>query len=128
MIKIRPYRKRQDTKLLDLLLSEGSEWAEYTAPNKRDLYLLNCEKSFTYLLYEDEEVIGYIRALEDYSYYMYVCDLLVRKDKRGQGYGKLLMDHIQKEFPNLTVLVMSDVDEYYTKLGYQKIGSIFEVK
>ncbi len=128
MIKIRPYRKRQDTKLLDLLLSEGHEWAEYTAPDKKDLYLLNCEKSFTYLLYEDEEVIGYIRALEDYSYYMYVCDLLVRKDKRGQGYGKLLMDHIQKEFPKLTVLVMSDVDEYYTKLGYQKIGSIFEVK
>lgn len=128
MIKIRPYRKKQDTKLLELLLSEGETWAVYSALDKRDLYLLNCEKSLTYLLYEEDEVIGYIRALEDYSYYIYVCDLLVRKDKRGHGYGKLLMDHIKHEYPHLTVYVMSDEDDYYIKQGYDKVGSIFEVK
>ncbi len=128
MIKIRPYRKRQDVKLLELLLSEGEEWAEYSAPDKRDLYFLNCEKSLTYLLYEDDEVIGYVRALEDYSYCIYICDLLVRHDKRGHQYGKMLMDHVRSEFPHLTVYVMSDVDPYYQKQGYEKIGSIFEVK
>ncbi|RJX26010.1 MAG: N-acetyltransferase [Acholeplasma sp.] len=128
MIKIRPYRKRQDTKLLDLLLSEGDMWAIYSAPDQRDLYFLNCEKSLTYLLYEEDEVIGYIRAIEDYSYYIYILDLLVRKDKRGHGYGKLLIEHIQHEFPNLTVFVMSDEDDYYIKQGYHKVGSIFEVK
>lgn len=32
------------------------------------------------------------------------------------------------EYPGQTVYVMSDVDAYYEKVGFQKIGSVFEVK
>lgn len=127
MLKIRPYRKRHDQILIELIKKEGDEWKDYTDPDKRDLYILNCEKSITFLLFLDDELIGFVRALEDYGYQIYVCDLLVDQRHRGHGYGKLLMEHLKKKYPNLDIYVMSDVDDYYQKQGYEKIGSIFKI-
>ena len=48
--------------------------------------------------------------------------------KLRNAIGKKLMERTSSEFPNTDVYVLSDVDPYYTKLGYQKEGSIFKVK
>jgi hypothetical protein len=37
------------------------------------------------------------------------------------------MEQVCKEYPEQTVYVMSDVDPYYEKQGYQKEGTIFIV-
>ncbi len=37
------------------------------------------------------------------------------------------MECIYADYPGQVVYVMSDVDEYYKKLGYQRAGSVFEV-
>ena len=37
------------------------------------------------------------------------------------------MEYLYTDFPNLTVYVMSDVDEYYKKQGYKPEGSVYEV-
>ncbi|NCA77080.1 MAG: hypothetical protein EOM90_12175 [Alphaproteobacteria bacterium] len=34
---------------------------------------------------------------------------------------------IYEDYPNQVVYVMSDVDGYYEKIDYKRIGSIFEV-
>lgn len=59
---------------------------------------------------------------------VHVCDLLVDKSHRGHHYGRLMMEHIKNLYHDLEVYVMSDVDSYYEKEKYQKIGSIFEIK
>lgn len=38
------------------------------------------------------------------------------------------MERVCIDYPNQPIYVMSDVDIYYEKLGFQKIGSIFEAK
>jgi hypothetical protein len=40
----------------------------------------------------------------------------------------MLMETVCEDFSDQLVYVMSDVDTYYEKLGYQREGSIFEVK
>jgi ribosomal protein S18 acetylase RimI-like enzyme len=124
-ITIKPYRKRFEKELMDMILLEGDDWKDYTALEKRDLYILSLEKSITYLLFEDKVLAGYVRAIEDYGYQIYICDLLVTPKHRGKGYGNQLMRHIQKKYPKLDCYVMSDVDDYYIKQGYFKEGSIF---
>jgi GNAT superfamily N-acetyltransferase len=56
-----------------------------------------------------------------------VGDLLVTPNHRGRRIGKLLLDEIGKDYPHLKTYVMSDVDAYYEKQGYCRVGSIFEL-
>lgn len=112
---------------LDLVLSEGEEWEEYSVTKKED-YRKALLDSIVYVAYEGPLCIGYIRAREDGSFGLYVYDLLVRKAYRGNSYGKKLFDHVCALYPDQTIYVMSDVDPYYESIGYIKIGSIFEVK
>jgi len=75
----------------------------------------------------DDQIVGYSRSLYDFSFYIFVCDLLVRKSMRGQGLGIRLMQCLFNDYPELEVYVMSDVDEYYIKQGCQREGSVFKV-
>ena len=125
MIEIRRYSKYKESQFFQFLEKEGEEWSCYYAPKNRDRYALNLEKSISYLLYKDKEIIGYIRALEDFGFYIYICDLLVDKDHRGHGYGNKMMEHIKSIYPNHDIYVMSDIDPYYEKQGYKKEGSVF---
>ena len=127
MIELKKYTKEDENHLIQLIKDEGEEWKDYYE-RKKDVYIKNCEQSITYVLYDDASMIGYIRALLDLGFAVYICDLLVTKSHRGHGYGKLLMEHIRKLYPDLEIYVMSDVDPYYKKQGYEKIGSIFEIK
>jgi GNAT superfamily N-acetyltransferase len=81
----------------------------------------------TYLLFKDAELVAYIRAIEDMGYAIYICDLLVDQHHRGHGFGKMLIEHVKSLYPMYEIYVMSDVDPYYIKQGYKKIGSIFEI-
>lgn len=127
MIQLKKYTIDDEKNLISLIKNEGEDWKDYYE-RKKDVYIKNCEQSITYVLYEGKKAIGYIRSLLDLGFAVYVCDLLVDKDYRGHGYGKLMMEHIKKLYHDLEVYVMSDVDPYYEKQSYQKIGSIFEIK
>ena len=126
-MKIRRYQKSDDLLMINLLKNQGEEWRCCWDPNFVDSYKDALEKSITYVAYEDEKIIGYIRCLDDFGFYIYVCDLLVEPDYRGQSIGRKLMEYVMDNYSSQVVYVMSDVDEYYKKLNYEKEGSIFKV-
>ncbi len=127
-MEIRKYHKdRDEEKLINLLKEEGGEWSCYFDDNVIENYKESLEKSITYVAYQDGVLCGYSRSVDDYGFYIYVCDLLVNKKYRGNNIGRRLMECIYLDFPGRTVYVMSDVDGYYGKLGYRREGSIFEV-
>lgn len=113
--------------LFTMMEREGPEWEEYYKI-KREQYRKVLEASITYLAFDEDVLCGYIRCRDDDGFGIYIYDLLVDKKYRGRSYGKMLMDHVCVEFPDDTVYVMSDVDEYYKKQGYSREGSIFIVK
>lgn len=122
------YSKTDESLVFDMLTEKGEDWCAYYGPDGRERYKEALESSITYVVYNQEDIAGYVRCREDFGFGVYIYDLLVRKSCRGKKIGKSLMERIYKEYPNENIYVMSDVDAYYEKLGYRKEGSIFAVK
>jgi len=108
--------------------AEAEEWEDYITEEGTQKFKRTLESSLVYVAYEDDMLCGFSRSIIDGEFFIYVCDLLVDKSCRGRGMGRQLMECICDVYPGHTVLVISDVDAYYQKLGYEKEGSVFLVK
>lgn len=124
---IKKYSSEDEINLITLIKSEGEDWSDYTSELGRFNYIRAIETSIVYVIYESNEIIAFIRCKEDNGFGIYVYDLLVRQDKRGNKLGQFLIEKVKNDYPEQSIYIMSDVDEYYIKCGYKKIGSIFEV-
>lgn len=124
-ILIRKYHASKDyDALIKVIRSEGDEWKLYLIPQYKEAL----ENSITYVAVQDNEICGYSRSMNDNDLFIWVIDLLVDKAYRGNSIGKKLMECVLKDYPEKEVLVLSDVDDYYSKLGYKKEGTIFKVQ
>lgn len=103
--------------------------------------LLN-KNRITFVYTKDEEYIGEVSIVfnkndEDYTIpgiRLYISRIIVKKEFRGKGYGKKLMNHIieyakRKEYKELSLGV--NLDNYialklYVELGFNKIQYIGE--
>ncbi len=122
-MEIRLYTQSDETKLFELLSEE--EWTDYCTDSFG--YKKALLASLTYVAYEDDVLCGYVRGRNDDGFGVYVYDLLVKKAYRGRSFGRMLLEKVCTDHPQDTVYVMSDVDGYYEKQGYQRVGSVFEV-
>lgn len=127
-ISIRRMSAGEEQLVFELMQREGEEWQDYWLPENRPQYERALRSSITYLLFAGAELAGFARCRDDDGYGLYIYDLLVDKKQRGQEFGRLLMEQAAADFPTAPAYVMSDVDEYYRKLGYQREGSIFIVR
>jgi len=127
-MEIKRYSKADATKVFDMIADEGDDWSDYHGPAGCSKYIKALESSITYIAYDETLVCGYVRCREDDGFGVYVYDLLVRKSYRGRQIGKILMDRVCNDFLNQPIYVMSDVDPYYEKLGYRRVGSIFSLR
>ena len=112
---------------MEMIRGEGDDWSCYWTEGVNEKYRFALENSMTYVACDKDQIVGYSRSLPDNGFYIYVCDLLVKESYRGKAIGKMLMESIYNEYPDVTVYVMSDVDDYYNSLGYNREGSVFEV-
>lgn len=124
---IRRYTKEDAELLFALIMREGDEWKEYWGREGKPKYEKALASSITYLIFEDDVLCGYARCRDDDGFGIYVYDLLVDKAYRSKTYGRMLMEQVYCDYSGEAVYVMSDVDAYYKKLHYEKIGSIFAV-
>lgn len=125
---IRIYSEADEAQLFDMMRNEGDEWECYFGETVIEKYKKALDNSLTYVAYENDVLCGYIRCRDDDGFGIYIYDLLVKQPYRGHGFGKKLMEKVCADYPEDIVYVMSDVDEYYEKLGYRREGSIFEVQ
>ncbi len=124
---IRAYKEEDANALKDMLIEEGSGWETYSGSLGWPRYMKALRESVSYLAFDKDRLVGYVRARDDDGFGVYVYDLLVRQSDRGQAIGQALLKHVKTIHKDQTVYVMSDVDPYYDKLGYQKAGSVFKV-
>lgn len=122
------YSEADEAKLFGMIREEGAEWEDYFGEKTIGRYKRVLLNSITYVAYEDDILCGYVRCRDDGGFGIYVYDLLVSKAYRGQSIGRKLMERICADYPEDTVYVMSDVDEYYIKQGYRREGSIYKVQ
>jgi ribosomal protein S18 acetylase RimI-like enzyme len=125
---IRKYTQSDEQSLFQLMSSEGHEWEDYINEAGTQKFIRTLESSLVFVAYENDTLCGFSRSIIDGELFIYVCDLLVHKSCRGRGLGRELIECICEAYPGHSVLIMSDADGYYEKLGYEKEGSVFLVK
>lgn len=126
-VLIRRYASADAAPLRAMLEREGAEWQDYWRGENWAKYERALADAVVYVLFEGAALCGFARCRDDSGYGLYVYDLLVDKAYRGRGHGERLLRRAAGDFPNTPTYVMSDVDGYYEKLGYQKEGTIFIV-
>lgn len=124
MFEIIKYSSEYEDEVMELIKHEGKDWEIYWGKANALRYRTSFELSITYLALSDGKVCGYIRSIKD-TLFIYVCDLLVNKDYRGNELGKKLTEQLQNDYPDYPIYVMSGNDEYYQKQNYKKEGSIY---
>jgi ribosomal protein S18 acetylase RimI-like enzyme len=108
-------------------IKNDPNWDMFTNDNAIENYRSALNKDITYVCHDDNEFCGYVRALLDDGFAIYVSELYVIPKCRNRKIGRLLLEQVKMDFSNLTVYALSDEDVYYEKIGYKKVGSVFEL-
>ena len=125
---LKKYTPEYEADLFVLIEREGEEWKDYWHDTGKDKYKKALASSAVYLVFEAENLCGYVRCRDDDGFGVYIYDLLVDQKYRGKNYGRLLMERVCHDYPNDIVYVMGDVYPYYEKLGYEEEGKIYIVR
>jgi len=108
-------------------ISADPDWDMFTNGDAADKYRKRLQDSITYVCYEGKAFSGYLRALLDDDFAIYISELFVVPEMRNRRIGRTLISRLKSDYWNLSVYALSDEDVYYEKLGYNKIGSVFQI-
>ena len=103
------------TKLLNT-----SYWAK---DRKKETVKKTVENSLCYFVYDSNKnkLIGFARAITDYTTNYYICDVIVDEEYRGEGIGKKLVETLinAEELIHLrALLITKDAKKFYEKFGF----------
>ncbi len=102
------------------------------------LYEMECWKSFTldvvkrffntsnWVVVEDnDEIVAFARYITDSVLTVFLCEIIVHKDHRRKGIGKMIIDEIFEQHKDLRIELISDEDKFYQKLGFRNVGNAY---
>ena len=119
--------KQEIPALADLLaLYSSVGWTNYT---NNPAMLEEAVKASLWQLavYDEKELVAYIRLVGDGHSVIFVQDLLVRPDHQRQGIGKKLLEEVLRTFPNVYQrLLATERSEknlaFYHSLGFVELS------
>ena len=120
------YKSENENDVLSAIKADP-DWDIFTNGAAADKYRKRLQESITYVCYEGKAFSGYLRALLDDDFAIYISELFVVPEMRNRKIGRTLISKLRSDFSNLTVYALSDEDIYYEKLGYNKVGSVYEI-
>lgn len=101
-------------------LNEQEGWGNLVADKEN--YLKALENSITIVAVDNNDnVLGYIRALTDGYVTLFICELLIIKQKRGKGIGKLLINDLHIKYPHtrIDLLATKQSSTFYEKQNFR---------
>jgi len=125
-MEISEYKLEHEDDILAAIKNDP-EWDIFTNKDAIGNYRNSLKDSVTYVCHDNYELCGYVRALLDNGLAIYISELYVIPKWRNQKIGRSLIERIKLDFSNMTVYALSDEDAYYEKIGYKKVGSVFEL-
>ena len=125
-MKISKYNSGYEDVVLSAI-SEDPDWAIFSNEAAIDYYRKALANGITYVCLNNDEFCGYVRAILDPGFAVYISELYVIPEWRNHTIGQSLLERVKLDHTDLTVYALSDEDAYYLKKGYTKIGSVFEL-
>jgi ribosomal protein S18 acetylase RimI-like enzyme len=125
-MEITKYNSEHEESLL-AAITKDVNWDMFTNDEAIDAYKEALNNSVTYVCHNNQNFCGYLRAILDSGFAIYVSELYVVPECRNNQVGRTLLERVQKDFSDLDVYALSDEDSYYEKIGYKKIGSVFQL-
>jgi len=119
--------KREHEDAVISAIKEDPNWVMLTHEKAIDNYKKSLCESITYVCYENGTFGGYLRALLDIGSAIYISELFVVPEWRNRTIGRALIAKVKMDFRHLTVYALSDDLQRAVKLGYRKVGSVFEI-
>ena len=112
------YEKDIDkNKLVELFNSVGWKTAEY--PNR--LYIAIKNSEYVMSVWNNDELIGLISAIDDGAINVFITYLLVKPKYQKQGLGKIMMNDFCTRYEGFGRRILStelDKEKYYNKFGF----------
>jgi len=120
------YKPEHEDAVISAIKKDPS-WDTFTNEKAIDNYKKSLGESITYVCYQNGELGGYLRALLDDGFAIYISELFVVPEWRNRTIGRTLIAKVKADFRHLAVYALSDEDAYYDKLGYRSVGSVYEI-
>lgn len=101
-------------------LNEAEGWSNLAS--KPDVVKMAWQQSAVAFVAEQQgQVIGCVRGLTDGLISLYICELLINENCRGQGIGKALLAYVHALYPDtrMELLASSTSQSYYEAHGYR---------
>ena len=125
-MEILRYTREHEDALISVLKKDPN-WDMFTNEKSVTSYKKRLLESVTYVCLENGVLCGYVRALLDDFFALYISELFVAPKWRNRAIGRTLITKVKMDFGHLTVYALSDEDAYYERLGYSNVGSVFEI-
>ena len=115
------YNEERD--YISIINSTKSEaWISFYT-DKKEQYQNALKSSLTYVIYENDCYAGYIRAITDNFFTLFVCEIIIDQKYRRKGYGRLLLDYLHNLYPSTRTDLLSDNDSFYIASGFHALGN-----
>ena len=125
-MQIKEYTKFNFDEIKKLYDAVG--WTSYT--DDMDALEKGYEKSLKVLAaYEDNKLLGIIRAVGDGFTVVFIQDILVFSEEQGKGIGKALIKAMLDLYPNVRqIQLTTDIDPktiaFYKSVGFRELSEI----
>lgn len=123
---IRPYTQYDETEILSLYKSVG--WTNYT---EHPDWLRQAFENSLYIAgaYQDDRLVGIIRAVGDGATILYIQDLLILPEKQHQGIGTALLTTVLEKYAHVyqKILLTDNTEKtiaFYRKLGFSPVQDL----
>ncbi|MBI9012144.1 MAG: GNAT family N-acetyltransferase [Clostridiales bacterium] len=120
-------KEKMDSKRIHALLNQ-TYWA---SDRTHSTVIKSISTSECVAVYNGGLIIGFARIVTDYSTVFWICDVVVDPEFRGQGIGKMILNHIKtlEYYKDLKgILATKDAHGLYEQYGFQKETEKFMTK
>ncbi len=79
---------------------------------------------------EEKKILGFLRALTDFSYRTFIADLAVLESRQGEGIGRRLIQAARNYAPESRLILFSaeQAEGFYQRIGFQLHERCYQLK
>ncbi|WP_077329488.1 GNAT family N-acetyltransferase [Virgibacillus siamensis] len=117
-LQVRKYRETDFETIQHLNAVEG--WNNLVEKKMDTMRAWN-NSNIAYLVLDGDQIIGYIRGMTDTAVTLFICEVIIEKEYRGQGIGQKLLAFIHSLYPStrMELLAASSSQSFYKQLDYR---------